>query len=183
VVAVKQAGPMELSVSKYPIIEAKGIVQAGGWDFPVCHLLSQSVATALMDAGATGCEILECKLVGNESEIERCGKVFQFRITDSSLAPCGLGTVTMGLVCPGCGCVKSFMTDTERAFTEAALRSVDFQICSSYRAKNMGPFQILNGFPIASERIFKVLQESAAGGLTRYSTDPPVKYAAVDVRA
>jgi hypothetical protein len=48
-----------------------------------------------------------------------------------------------------------------------------------YAADNVGQFEILNGFPIVSQRIFNLLLDLKIKGLARYSTDPPIQHAVV----
>ena len=45
------------------------------------------------------------------------------------------------------------------------LKRADFQICRLYAGDNVGQFEILNGFPIASQRIFNLLLKLKIKGL------------------
>ena len=88
----------------------------------------------------------------------------------------------MGKRCPVCGVTKMFISSSERYFHRGDLKRADFQICRLYAADNVGQFEILNGFPIASQRIFNVLLKRKIKGLDRCSTDPPIRHAVVPGR-
>jgi len=75
-----------------------------------------------------------------------------------------------------------FVASSERYFHNGDLKVTDFQICRLYAADNVGPFEILHGFPIVSQRIFNLLFALKVKGLDRYSTDPPIQHAVVQVR-
>lgn len=75
-----------------------------------------------------------------------------------------------------------FLGSSERYFHNGDLKPTDFQICRLYAADNLGQFEIINGFPIVSQRIFNLLLKLKVKGLDRYTTDPPIKHAVVQVR-
>jgi hypothetical protein len=75
-----------------------------------------------------------------------------------------------------------FLSDSGRYFHAGDLRKVDIQSCRQYYADNVGGFEIINGFPIISQRVFDLLLSLKVKGLDRYSTDPPVQHAVVQVR-
>jgi hypothetical protein len=139
---------------------------------PSIILLSETVANALENSGVTGCEIVA-------TETQGCR---QLRIMAETSGPTRVGTVRMGRRCPACGVAKMFLSDSERHFHARDLRKVDIQSCRQYYADHVGGFEIINGFPIISQRVFDLLLSLKVKGLDRYTTDPPVQHAVVQVR-
>jgi len=131
-----------------------------------------TVGEALIKAGANGCDIVP-------TDSPNC---CQLRITAETAGPVRVGHARMGKRCPVCGVAKMFISSSERYFHRGDLKRADFQICRLYAADNVGQFEILNGFPIASQRIFNVLLKLKIRGLDRYSTDPPIRHAVVQCR-
>ena len=153
-------------------IASSGVLCSRHPNVPRIYLLSAVVADALKGAEATGCEIISTNTSG----------CFQLRITAEPAGPVRIGHARMGNRCPGCGVAKMFVSDSERYFHAGDLKLTDFQNCRLYHADNIGQFEILNGFPIVSERIFYLLLTLGVKGLTSYSTDPPIRHAVVQVR-
>jgi hypothetical protein len=139
---------------------------------PRVLLISSPIRDALLKARATGCEIIPTDTPG-------CS---QLRITTETPGPTRIGSARMGKRCPCCGRAKMFLANSERYFHRGDLAPVDFQFCRIYWADNVGQFEILNGFPIVSQRIFDLLLKLKVRGLDRYTTDPPVRHAVVQVR-
>jgi hypothetical protein len=141
-------------------------------NMPTVFLTSAAVADALANAEATGCEIAP-------TDAPDC---YQLRITAETSGPAHIGHAQMGKRCPVCGVAKMFIGSSERYFLHGDLKPVDFQTCRIYEADNIGQFEIINGFPIVSQRIFNLLLALKVKGLYRYTTDPPIKHAVVQVR-
>ncbi len=153
-------------------VMTQGLLSASHPDVPRIYLLSAPVADALRTAGATGCEIVPTDTL----------KCCQLRITTETAGPARIGHTRMGKRCPVCGTAKMFIGSSERYFHNGDLKPTDFQICRTYAGDNVGQFEILNGFPIVSQRIFNVLCAQKVKGLAQYSTDPPIQHAVVPFR-
>jgi hypothetical protein len=153
---VQQVTTLGLLTCRYPSV-------------PRVFLISSMVGEALKRAGASGCEIVP-------TDNPNC---CQLRITSETAGPARIGQARMGKRCPICGTAKMFIGSSERHFHNGDLKPTDFQICRLYAAGNVGKFEILNGFPIVSQRIFNVLLDLKIKGLARYSTDPPIQHAVV----
>jgi len=163
-VSVKPEGVLQVSTlgllaTRYPSV-------------PSVFLTSATVGEALIKAGASGCDIVP-------TDTTNC---CQLRITAETTGPVRVGHVRMGKRCPVCGVAKMFIGSSERYFYRGDLKTTDFQLCRLYAADNVGQFEILNGFPITSQRIFNVLLKLKIKGLDRYSTDPPIRHAVVQCR-
>ena len=147
---------------------------------PKIYLLSERLARVILDAKATGCEIVPCEVEGirMSSTSQAC---YQLRITAQTKGPAKIGQVELGKRCPVCSAVKFFLSNRGRHFSISDLQEVDFQLCNTYESVNAGQFVIPLGFPIVSRRIFDLLLGLNIGGLNRYSTDPPIQAAIVEV--
>jgi hypothetical protein len=152
-------------------IQTLGLLTARHPNVPKIYLSSAEVAEVLTKAKASGCEIVP---TGRQD-------CYQLRITAETAGPTRIGNARMGRRCPVCGVAKMFLSSSERYFHRGDLKPTDFQICRLYAADNVGQFEILNGFPIVSQRIFNLLLELKIEGLDRYSTDPPIQHAVVQV--
>jgi hypothetical protein len=148
-----------------------GLLSTKHPNVPKIYLLSTVVADALRTAGATGIEIVP-------TDTSHC---YQLRIIAETIGRARIGQARMGKRCPVCGVAKLFFGNSERCFHPGDLKALDFQNCRSYQADNVGQFEILNGFPIVSQRIFNLLLGLRIRGLGRYSTDPPIQHAIVQV--
>ena len=153
-------------------VEMLGLLSCRYPNVPRILLTSTTVGEALRKAGASGCEIVQTNL-------PNCS---QLRITAETAGPARIGYARMGRRCPVCGTAKMFIGSSERYFQEADLKPTDFQMCRTYVADNVGQFEILNGFPIVSQRMFDILLALKVKGLAQYSTDPPIQHAVVQLK-
>lgn len=152
------------------VVSELGMVSPRHPQVPQIYLVTSAVAAQLKNAQATGCELLPT----NSPEC------FQLRISEGTRGPVRIGRARMGKRCPACGAAKMFLSDSERYFHPEDLQSIDFQICRSYHATNVGDFEIINGFPIISQRIFKLLRPICS--FSFYSSDPRIRHAIVQIR-
>lgn len=169
----KQVGKVAVRPQGFQKIKTLGLLITRHPNVPTVYLASTEVAEALTKANATGCEIV------STDNPDCC----QLRITAETTGPTRIGNARMGRRCPVCGVAKMFMSSSERYFHRGDLKPTDFQICRLYAADNVGQFEILNGFPVVSQRIFNLLLDLKIKGLDRYTTDPPIQHAVVQVRA
>jgi hypothetical protein len=167
----KQVDRVPLIPTGLELVTRLGLVSASHPSVPRIYLLSVAVADALRTAGATGCEIVP-------TNTPNC---CQLRVITETAGPARIGQARMGKQCPICGVAKLFFGSSERCFHPGDLSPADFQNCRFYEADNVGQFEILNGFPIISQRIFHLLSGLKVRGLGRYSTDPPIQNAVVQV--
>ncbi len=168
---VRQANKVSVTPRGVELVNRLGLLSTRHPPVPTIYLLSTAIAGALRTAGATGCEILP-------TSTPTC---YQLRVTAETSGPARIGQARMGKCCPMSGTAKLFFGSSERCFHPGDLKAVDFQNCRSYQADNVGLFEILNGFPVVSQRIFNLLLELKVKGLDRYSTDPPIRHAVVQV--
>jgi hypothetical protein len=175
---VRQIGAVAIDPRAANYIESLGIVRASlpmgpVTIYPTFILISSEIARVLMDSGVTGCEIDPCK--------GTAGTCFQLRITAKTRGPARIGNVRMGKRCPVCGAAKLFFSDRQRYFRKTDLLEVDFQICRTLCGDNVGQFDVIEGSPIVSRRVFDLMVKLGVKGLGRYATDPPIRYAVVQV--
>lgn len=168
----KQVGKLIVEAKGVQRVKTLGLLSCRYPSVPRVFLASVTVGEALSKAGASGCEIIP-------TNTPNC---CQLRITVETTGAAQIGHARMGKRCPACGAAKMFIGNSERFFHHGDLKPTDFQICRSYAADNVGQFQILNGFPIVSQRIFNLLLALKVKGLERYSTDPPIRHAVVQCR-
>ena len=140
---------------------------------PKLHFVSQRLEQIFRDARPTGCEIVRCN-----SDTPS----FQMRIQAKTRMPVKVGSARISKRCPRCGAVKLMFSSEERYFRQGDLEEVDFQTCDRYETDNVGTFYIPNAFPIVSRRIFELLLQHDIQGVDRYTTDPPVRHAVVQIR-
>jgi len=169
----KQIDKVALMPEGVEVIRTLGLLSASRPNVPRIYLASATVADALTKARATGLEIAP-------TDTPDC---HQLRITAETAGPTRIGQARMGKRCPICGVATLFVGSSERYFHPGDLKLGDFQACRSYLADNVGQFEILNGFPIISQRIFDLLVGLKVKGLDRYSTDPPIRHAMVQVHS
>lgn len=168
----KQTGRVSVRAQGLGLVAKLGMLSARRPFVPRIYLVSGAVADALRNAEATGCKTLE-------TDHPDC---YQLCITAETIGPARIGDAQMGTRCPGCGAAKLFFGSSERCFHPGDLSAADFQICRAYHADNAGQFDILNGFPIISQRLFDVLVGLRVRGLAWYAMDPPIRHAMVQVR-
>jgi len=168
----KQIGELQINESGLDLIAKNGLVSTRNPSVPSIILVSNSVMDALEDSNATGVEFRPT----NSSDC------FQLCITGRTLGPTRVGKVNLGFTCAKCGLVQSFTGSEERYFENDDIGPEDFQICEGVAGDNVEPFRVLNGFPIVAQRIFDVFLKMKLKGLDRYTTDPPIKHAVVQVR-
>jgi hypothetical protein len=179
----RQVGAVALNPSCLDRLAILGVAVARHPFVPKIYLLSRELAQVLIELKATGCEIAPCDCTPWGSSVGGDCPCYQLRIIERTDGPAKLGQVRMGKRCPVCGAAKLFLSSEERYFFAHDLKRVDFQICSSFEGENVGRFETSAGFPIVSERMFRELLRRNTNGLDRYSTDPPIQHAVVQVRA
>jgi hypothetical protein len=173
---VKQYAAPIVSTKAAPVLERLGICTTWQPRQPVIYLVSEKVASLLMAQQVTGCELIQCRLAGTHSP----QPVFQLKVLCRTKAPAWVGTAQSMRHCPTCGAAKSFLITQERTFHRADLHQADFQLCDHYSSENLGQFALRHGgIAIVSARIIDLFVKNGVKGLTRFSTDPPVKFAAL----
>ena len=168
-----QIGPVTLAPGAGGVVnELDLLVTSLPW-VPKIYLLSGRLANVLIDAKPTGCEVVPCQ--GETS-------CFQLQIVGKTPHPVKVGNARISKQCPNCGSVKMMISSEARYFHAGDLLDADFQLCDWYETENAGRFFIPFGFPVVSRRIFDLLLDKDVKGLGRYCTDPPIRYAVVEIR-
>ena len=168
----RQTGRAVVAEAGYRLIHELDFIVTQFPLVPKIYLISEKLAQLFASAKATGCDIVPCKS-------ERV--CYQLSILAKTAKPVKVGQTRISKRCSICGSVKLMFSNKERFFCEGDLTSADFQLCDLYETENAGTFSIPFGFPIVSKRIFDLLLQNNIKGLNRYTTDPPVKYAAVQI--
>jgi hypothetical protein len=168
----RQTGRVVVAEAGYRLIDELDFIVTQFPLVPKIYLISEKLAQLFANAKATGCEILPCK---SQSVC------YQLSIVAKTTRPVKVGQTRISKRCSICGSVKLMFSNKERFFCESDLTNVDFQLCDLYETENAGTFSFPFSFPIVSKRIFDLLVDNKVKGLNRYTTDPPIKYAAVQI--
>jgi hypothetical protein len=171
-------------------VEANGIVLNNFPMAPKIYIVTRSIRDAIQTAGFSGLQFTPClDLNANYSveertfstrveDIEGKARYFQLGIIHKSPGSPYIGRVLAKSLCPRCGTATVVEGDREFLFNRRSLDKTDFQFFNSVDTDERS-YEIMAQLPIISARALAFFVDQRIKGIVNYSSDPPVKFAAV----
>lgn len=117
----------------------------------------------------------------HSDRLEKEARYFQLSITSRTPGKPSIGNLLASSSCPRCGAASIIEGDQELQFKPADLAQQDFQWFRDVASNDMGDQRLVGQIAIISSRALSFFIENGIKGLKPYATDPPVKYAAVQI--
>jgi hypothetical protein len=177
----KVVGQRDIAVKNYPIS-------------PRVYLISRKLKELMDPFQFSGCTVVPCLQSGQTYSVEesafslhckkweKASEYFQLIITARTVALPSIGNLLVASRCPRCKSASVLDGDKYCQFHRDDLSSTDFQCFKGVASANQGIIRLVGEIPIVSARVLQFFIENKIKGLKPYSSDPPVKYAIVDVQ-
>jgi len=190
----KQVRKVTVTPQLGKVIERNGIVVKNYPISPRVYLISKKLMEAMDALRFSGLNFVPCleasvahsveeaEFPGFNEALERQAACFQLVITGRAIGEPTIGKLLAASRCPRCGAASIIDGERNWQFRARDLSHTDFQFFNSVVSEDKGSIALVGEVPIVSARALQFFIASKIKGLRNFSTDPPIKYAAVDLR-
>ena len=167
-------------VKNYPISPRVYLVSRKLMEPMEAHRLSGLKFVPCLEAGVAY-SLKEAEFPGSNAGLRPRARCFQLVISVRTVGEPSIGNLLAASRCPRCGAASILDGDRNWEFRDQDLSHADFQFFNSVVSITKGSIPLVGEVPIVSARTLKFLVESRVKGLRNFSTDPPIKYSAVNL--
>jgi len=171
----------DIVVKNYPISPRVYLISRRLKDLMEPFRFSGIAITPCLEVGAKYSED-EAAFASRSGRLEKEAKYFQLNLISRTPGKPSIGNLVAASGCPRCHALSIIDGDKESEFKPADLGAEDFQRFNEVTTENKGDQHMIGQIALISARALGFFIESRIKGLKPYSTDPPVKYAAVQIR-